>query len=236
MSVKILSKTAYLESLALGLVIYAQHNPRFLRYLELQIAKLAATSMFVQPKVSPSLGLLIPGGELDAVAKTQWLMNSKSNAVASLLKTWKKTKPWESPKQIIIGLAVGVIPGITLGKLSRNHTMSVVIRQDFADSIDIRLVEKINQAGLELIAKALNGSGGNLARLEPEMAVWLLEERSFSYFSADAEKIKHIADELNSLDIAHALLNIDNKPAILAISPAVNYFYQQMHWNLTPFS
>ena len=230
----------YSETLASALVLYARENRDFARRLEeltreqLKIRKTKGNLI-----IREYAKILSPSDNIIAWRRAEWLVeriNEKNlsghESAREILTSWVGDKPFESPKQIVIGITIGRIIGPTLGRLHKKVSMSIIIREDLESKVKLDLAQKITRVSHGVLVSALGLVNGNIKKLEPDLADWFFGERKIAFYTTSGEKIKKIEKDLKSLGIVYTLEEQEGEPAILAVSPAVNNGYGEILWGL----
>ena len=225
----------YSEVLAESLILYAKEDPLFARELKSKISTLplfqSDENLLSLPYIIQDFDLLRPADATLAHRRAEWLIeginqNTLPGAFRArqILVTWNRDSSMISviPKQIVVGIIVVAIPGITMGKFKRRVSIKIVIREDLAKSITADLTKKIIQASNGFLVKNLASAGGNIKKLEPDIADWLLGDNASHLYSATPNSIGLIANELESMNIPHFVVSDEKGTAVMAISPAVS--------------
>jgi len=229
---------SYAEAMALSLLKYSEKDSNFAKTLNDLIS--SHLNFFGAPvKIRDGIEILVPKDADTALKRAHWLMQAikeddilEAASAGATLTAWSKSRTWESPKQLVVGMIQVAIPGVTLGRFKIKRVMPIVIRNDITGSRDLELSSKISEATLGVINRALTMSGGNVHKIEPELGEWFYGEMELSFKSATESELTKIENELTDLGILHSTINKDGKPAVIAISPAVN----TTPWNLKPLS
>lgn len=239
-------KISYAETLAASLVLYAQTNKEFAPELKKIIDGMGGQNKTdqagMEARIFPhALIVLMPSGIDNAVRRAEWLSYmleanpaQDNKNTASILHAWAEEEAKEEPKQLVVGVVVVAIPGVTMGKLKIKRKMNVIIRNDIARKTGVNTVINVARASNEVIAGALEAAQGNARMLEPEVADWLWGERNIAPYSASGKKLKHIEDEIKELNIPHSVICDRRGSAVIAISPAADTEAQEIYWALNP--
>jgi hypothetical protein len=231
----------YSVALAHSLIAYsARKDEKFARKFRKLINKLPEVSSDEAPSIQyKSLDILAPSNNSIALRRAEWLTerlveNSLpgSKEAKHILTSWAGDRPLETPKQIVIGVTVGVIPGVTLGRLVKTVSMGIILNRNLAGKIDYKMINKINQTSHGVLLGALEMSQGNIRKLEPDLADWFFGERNLRFYQASNRKIKNIKEELKSLGAIYSEVEKEGKAAVLAFSPAVNSYQAEVYWEL----
>lgn len=191
------------------------------------------------PRQALGIETLLPQSRDDALRRLLWLsdqINSENipgfAKAAELLGNWEKIRIIENPKQIVVGVVVVAIPGITLGRFRKFKKIVCVIRRDVAERSGKELAKQLIQVNLQFISQALSFTEGNAYKLESEVIDWLFGDREIGLYSASSLQINLIKENLKELSVPHATIEKDNETTILAITPAANSEIEELYWNL----
>ncbi len=184
-----------------------------------------------------NINLLIPQSRESAIRKMYWLVekavDEDLNGVKLALHKWYE-KPNEFPKAIIIGIAVGIIPGFTLGNIKRNTELGIIIQEDF--QLGETQLKKILSSSMELMSEAFSLSQNDVKKLEPEIYEWFFGERQIKIFKGNAKTIEDIEIELIKLSVPFKTILEEQKLKGLIISPTVNLSILSSSHDLTETS
>lgn len=247
----------YSTSVALGLILFAEQDGSFAEWFAGQVReRLFSRTLSPNLKKAPvnatarttarfglwtkeCLVLLVPSSTEGAVRRANWLLAGFSEKqfpdgrqAIEVLSNWAHTHAVPNPQSIIIGIAIGVIPGVTLGRIRKKDALTCIIRNDLVETREPRLMHDVANATLDVLLRSLERAGGNMRKLEPEVTDWVFDDRVTLYYTAPLRTLMKIAHELDELDIVHAPVS-DGRG--LAVSPAVNSnAYEMFHWELSP--
>lgn len=224
------TRDLYAETLAWSLVLYAQISIDFkLGLLEL-IRKAGLKNSGAPIELPAGARALIPEDDLSALRKAEWLLtmlrekNIPGYLQAAELLSMFAEKEWESPKQIVVGVIVVAIPGITMGKFFlKKKKMALIMRKDL--SFNAEVVQKISETTHHVVLKSLSFSKGNVNKLEPETRDWFLGDRQLVFYKSGANEISRMEKELQGLGIICSSSPDEKGHAVLAVSPEVNGSY-----------
>jgi len=230
---------SYFISSASSLLLYAQINQKFARELETKIkTSLSVRQRAICREIRFGSMIIIPMDKDIAERRTNWLLYQLSSSsvpqakeAIGLLQAWAYAKN-DLEKQVIIGIVGLAIPGVTLGKISRRRTMSIIICDSIATKREMPIAKKIAQASQEVLKVSLNLANGNVRQLEPDIADWFFGDKEMLFYQTSSQKMQKIKKELNVLSIPCAEERFNGLPAILAISPATNNEFEMMNWNI----
>lgn len=231
----------YSEALAVSLVLFARKDKDFSSILKKLVHKLSnISSVKSQLRSIDGVEILIPQDINTAMRRAEWLVGKiVENAprrglwrASRVLTSWAGEKELESPKQIVIGITIGIIPGLTLGNIRRKVTMKIIIRCDLAERTDCNVMHMVNKASCGIVERAIRTARGHAGKLEPEVSDWLFGDKEMSFYSADEKTLHKVGKELSRLDIPHIEVEDGGGMAVLAVSPAVNSEYIEASWKL----
>jgi hypothetical protein len=235
-------KAHYSVSIASSLIAYAEKNKLF----QDQLVHMLHSMPIVLPTYAEfpfiddysRYSLLEPKSIRSAELRAQWLMMRiadrdlpGSTQAALMLIDYIKDKPYENPKQLVVGFVRVAIPGITLGRFKLKNSVSVIVNHK-AKKQDAELAKATARVCAGLIAEALTMARGKILKLEPEIADWLFGDRELDLYTATTDEIGKIRQELKQTKVMHSYSHGDNGIEMLAISPAVNSSYQESKWNI----
>jgi len=224
----------YAEAMALSLLKYAEKDSDFAKTLNDLIS--SNLNFFGAPvEIRDGIEILMPQDTDTATGRAHWLMQAikeddipEARSAGATLTAWSKNRTWESPKQIVVGVIQVAIPGITLGRFKIKRVMPIIISNDIEESRDFELSSKISEATLGVINRAMRMSGGNVHKIEPELGEWFFGDMDLSFKGAPESELIKIENELTDLGILHRAVKIDDRLAVIAISPSAN----TTSWNL----
>jgi len=210
---------SYEETLAWSLVRYAKGSSLFYKDLQKLISpRLSHEPLLLSQKIQTRLSVLKPSSKETAMRRALWLKEKEAaqDVFATLF-----DEPFASPKQIVIGIAVGIIPGVTLGKFPRRKIMTFICEAGGARP----KIEVVTALSHEVLLRSLFLVGGDAQKLDPDTHEWFFDERALTFYKAKKETLAQIKSDLRMLGIPYAFRN-----SILAISPAVEH----LPWNIEP--
>lgn len=231
----------YAVSLASSVLLYAQINLKFAANLKEKIKILPIMYKdIICPEIEAETMILFPESEETAEKRVDWLINQlaeksimQSEEAAMLLQSWANSSA-NLQRQVIIGIVGLAIPGVTLGRISRRKTMSVVIREDLATEKIAALTKTISQTSLDVFKIHLDLAGENIRQLEPDVADWFFGEREILFYKAKGREMESIKKTLVELGVPHSERNWCEKMAVLAVSPIANTKFAMMNWEIDP--
>ena len=236
----------YGEALGLSLVLFAEHHKGFAKILENIVFDFSPDAkeevpFFINPVLARRLRILVPRDERSALQRVEWLRRalathalSDAKEACAVLAAWARTRTHESPKQIIIGLAVGIIPGVTLGRLMKRETMTIIIRRDLARDLNLEVLRLVTDASHEILKNHLTRSGGNAYQLEPEVGDWFFGDRALSLYTGNPEKLKGMIKELDEVNVPYKTMLLNDRIAVVAVSPVANFASECDRFELEP--
>jgi peptidyl-tRNA hydrolase len=237
--------STYTTTVAKSLVYYAAKDPNFAEFLKEKAKQIKNKALILDNLEIESFKdteVISPTDTDMACQKANWLIeNINKNKFADLtgaatvFKTWADKIPNDDnqPKLIVVGIKIGVIPGLTFGRFKKKKKLiNVVIREDVAKSSGVNLAHDTAKVSVDLFSSALKSAGGNVYRLEPEFGDWFFRGRKLSLYTADVYEMKKILNELKDMNILDAKIKDDKGVSVLALSPAINENYMQTAWCL----
>ncbi len=237
------SYATYAESMAAGIISYAEQNRDFAHKLAAlsQTLPTPGAGEFLDPRAARvAIELLSPPDAELALRRAEWLtdMIAKqalpgAERAAKMLLTWASSYASRGAREVVIGVVIA--PDISAEKpqsFPKGRAASLVVRRDLAEDPD--LMRATTEAGLALFFRAIGMSHGDLKRLEPDAADWFFGERKIHYYGADEDTLAGIKAELDLCGILYASVKEKNKCVALAIDPAVNDAHGIMQWGLKP--
>ncbi len=218
----------YSESLALGLLLYAQANQSFKNMLAEHV--FPNEGQLQTPPVPKTLPLLVPQDKITAQKRATWVLKHGSKEAVQILQEAVKDKPYESPKAVVLGITLGVLPVGVLGHDKPGKKVTVISKKDVSDT------ESIIQGGLRcslnLLERSIHNAGGELQKIDPDMSDWFFGEKNLEFFKASQDTIGNMYRELSELDVPHALITDEHGPTMIAVSPAINPETLTLDWDL----
>jgi hypothetical protein len=252
----------YSELLVRSLILYAEENSIFASLftplVETQVARLQklypskageASSHFAFPAglfdIEGAAALIMPDDVHNALRRTEWLLarlNEEclpgSARTVALFMAWanraREMRPKESPKQIVVGVVVVAIPGITMGKFHRKKNMSILVRSDLLSAPTVHLADECTRTSFDVFQRAVLLARGDMKKLEPEIADWFWGGREFAFYEGSGAELAHIRNELVRLGIPHSASEENGMITALAISPIVPRSRITSDWNIKP--
>jgi peptidyl-tRNA hydrolase len=236
---KVNKKIYYSEALAMSLIIQAKKDKIFARELYEIVKKLTKVKKAIEKKSERRAVVLMPLNREYAMRRVNWLIPKIKNneltgseEAVQLLSSWAEIHEYSSPKQVVVGIVGLAIPGITLGIIKKKMKMSIIINRDIKNFTKTELTEKVTQASHGILSQALVTAGGEVGKLEPEVADWFFGEKKIVFYKAQTKEVEKIEKELKNLEIIHQKEKIGDETAVLAISPVVNSFFQESFWEI----
>ncbi len=232
-------KFSYWESLTVALIEYTALSSVFAQELKKLCKHLRKEYKETGDLEIKAPKWLLPTDKETALSRAVWLLNrinesdsEEAQAAAQMLINWERIYPYESPRQIIVGLAATSIPGLTLGKVSRKKYMSMVINKDLRKKSQINLAKLAVQASHGITSKSLDQVKGDENKLDPEVAVWMYGDREVNFYQTNGKEMEKIKKELDRSGVVSEMIYKDSKPLALALSPVVNLSINELSWSL----
>ena len=234
----------YSELLLRSLILYAEKNATFefmFRVLLREKLPQREKMEFLSPELTHHAELFDVEGEAlilepkdtpSAIRRARWLLARLdeeclpgSTRTRTILIEWTEQQhraPNENPKQIVVGIIVVAIPGITMGKFHLKKKMSLIIRSDLVRSPTLELQEECIRASFDVFQRAVLLARGNMKKLEPEIADWFFNKREFVFHEGTSAQLREIRALLVRLGIPHSASEKDGMISVLAISPVLD--------------
>jgi hypothetical protein len=218
----------YSESLALGVLLFAQASPSFKQSL----------SEYVYPKNTPLkaptipriLPLLVPEDEHVAKKRVTWVLQNGSEEAQLILQEAVKDRPFDEPKAVVLGITIGALPIGVLGHDKPGKKVTVISHT--TETNVESLIENGVRSSLTLLERVVHDARGDLRKVDPDMTDWFFGEKKLEFYKASRETIAELERELSSLDIPHATLSDEHGPVSIAVSPAINPETLTLDWDL----
>lgn len=226
------TRDTFLRAYAYGLIAYAETDLDFAQGLAAQVQSLRFGLAEEPAEIVNLTTELIPSDREHAIAVARWLLGEVKERKATpgteaVLAEW--ACEFIAPRDQIIGIIGIAIMGPTLGildnkKKKKKSQLQVVVDKAYFDATEKgSLVSQCMEWGQQIIAKELRLVGGNVYRLHPDSAEWVLAEPATALYTETAENL------LQQLSAAHTEeLSVeghrdehDNLIAI-TVSPSVN--------------
>ncbi|MBI2120328.1 MAG: hypothetical protein HYT94_01750 [Parcubacteria group bacterium] len=247
---------SYPEAVAQSLILHAEKDAEFSEWLRSTLDDFllfyeipmrrshGASGIFSNPERSGS-ELLLPRMHTDAIARTSWLLAnilytddvSVYEKPITLLAGWTAEQgapePSPAPKNVVLGLKIGVLPIGLMGHMKIEEKMPIIARNDFLSRTDaVTLSKEAVWAGAGVLEQAFRAADGQARLLEPEISDWFTGEREAIFYTADAKSIREFLEELERLSIAYSAVEDENGPALLAVNPSINFSSLEPLWNM----
>jgi hypothetical protein len=220
---------SYLCSYTTALTQYAESNKDFAEWLHTQLPDLGRYTQDVPAsEVVPGL---VPRDEQAAARRAVWLLGEVATApqeerehVYALLSQWSRSRAYESPKAVVLGIKVGVLPIGVMGKMGRKHEpMAVIVdrtkRERLGTPAMLRTLTSLTNGVVEL---GLHKAAGQTAHLEPELGDWLFGEKTVTLYTAPKASLEAIERELSEAGAPVATEKTEQGSIVaLAMTPAV---------------
>lgn len=228
----------YLEAVAASLVKYASGSSRFAGELK-SLCRYIETDHGTGRQKEVGVGeWLAPDTDELAAARAVWLISrineggAGSEAAAQSLLKWERNYPYEAPRQVVVGIAATTIPGITVGRVSKRRVMTLVVETGSSRSDAAELSRLAVSASQGVVSRALERAGGEVDKLDPDVAMWMYEDRELKFYQAEQKELARIKKDLDKAGVVNELLSKEGEPLALALSPAVNPEAEGVTWNL----
>jgi hypothetical protein len=253
----------YDEALAISLVRFARYSSDFADILADKIEK--APFFPHAPEINDEnllkialadTDLIFPHDETSAETRANWLIayltesdKSRRSSARSALKSWTEeylnsrnasALSREEPKAIVIGIMVGIIPGVTLGRIKKLQRMIVIIKEETNSRLESEeagyIAKIVSQAALAVSAKSIEPALTSRQSPEPDFSDWFFGERDMVLYRTNKMEFEHIFAELQDLSIPFGFAESEEENiAVLAISPILNENYCVLHWDIEQF-
>lgn len=218
----------YSESLAMALLLFAQSDESFKSTLAEHVYP--NNEDLQAPQAPQSLPLLFPQSKEVALKRASWVLKHGSNESHKILQEAVKDRPYDSPKAIVLGITLGVLPVGIFGHDKPGKKVTVISAQSMTDTGTI--IRGGVRSSLNVLERSIQNAGGDLAKVDPDMSDWFFGEKNLEFFKATKDTILSMQQELSHLDIPHALIQDEHGPLMIAISPAINPETLTLDWDL----
>lgn len=230
----------YSVALAKSLIVFAAYDKHFGDYLEKRVQKELDTKASGKSEYSGELiQLLLPQTRTQAELRTNWLIRRiQAGTIPGCqeaereLVNFVADKEAPNPKQIVVGIAATSIPGVTLGRISKKVSMSVIVDKDNPPGTDIELAEKTVALSHQILFSSIESAGGDLRQLEPEVGDWFFGEKETRFYQASRQELERIESEVKGLGIPYAVSGKSEGRPVLALSPVVNSAFEREYWQI----
>lgn len=226
------TRDTFLRAYAYGLIAYAETDLEFAQGLAAQVQSLRF-GLAEEPAELVNLTTeLVPNDREHAIAVARWLLGEVKERKATpgteaVLAEW--ACEFIAPRDQIIGIVGIAIMGPTLGildnkKKKKKSQLQVVISQKyFDDSKKSELVSQCVEWGQKLIAKELRLVGGNVYRLHPDSAEWVLAEPATALYTENEENLHQQLTAARAEELSVEGYRDENDQLIaITVSPSVN--------------
>lgn len=248
---------SYREAIAHSLILHAEKSKEFSRYLHSALCdfflshgkpdeQVDVRSAFL---VSEENGfeLLLPKTDDAAVARIAWFLNYTSISSSNIFSVsekpillltkwaaeWKTTEPSPSPKNIVLGIKIGVLPIGLMGHMKTEEKIPIIARSDFLSrTATVTLAKEAVRTSAGVLEQAFRAAYGQMRLIEPEINDWFTGEREAIFYTADARSIRAFLAELRRLSVAHSFVEDENGIALLAVNPSINFSSLELQWNV----
>lgn len=242
---------SYKEAVVRSLVLYAEKSKEFSNYLHSALYEFFLShEKPVQDGVrdvrlsseESGFKLLLPKTDDVAVGRVSWFLNSASLSPRDfsaseksivLLANWATTEPSPAPKNVVLGVKIGVLPIGLMGHMKIEEKMPLIARSDFfSRTAPVVLAKEAVRTSAGVIEQVLRAAYGQMRLIEPEVSDWLTGEREAIFYTADPKNIRAFIAELRRLFIAHSCVEDENGVALLAVNPSINLSSLELQWNM----
>jgi len=234
----------YAESLAASLAGYARQDRRFYAFLKHRVRDklVSAHGRENAWQNAGHLKLIMPATRHQAERRTDWLIRCirfqaipGAKAAQECLEMLVSQQDDPRLKQIVVGVAATSVPGVTVGRLHKKVSMTIIVNQDNLPASQTELAQKATKASHQVLLSALENAGGNLGELEPEIGDWFFAEKDVVFYQAAGKEISRLEAELRALGVPYSLSQKDDHVGLLAVSPAANNAGMQELWEIEPW-
>ena len=127
---------------------------------------------------------------------------------------------------IVMGLGMTVVPGLTVGNpsIKKRHKgqLQVFISETLADNLETeKLAELVSEEGQGVLARELKIAGGNITRLHPDSAEWLMSDPATEVSAVEQDVLADIAKVIESEKLSGRVKRNGSVIEMVAVSPAV---------------
>jgi hypothetical protein len=226
------TRDAFLRAYAYGLIAYAETDLEFAQGLAAQVQSLRFGLAEEPAEIINLTTELIPTDRDHAVSVARWLLGEVKERKATpgteaVLAEW--ACEFIAPRDQIIGIVGIAIMGPTLGildnkKKKKKSQLQVVIDGEYYEKTSKSvLAAQCMEWGQQLIAKELRLVGGNVYRLHPDSAEWVLAEPVTGLYTESSERLQEQFAAARAEELSVAGYRDENEALIaLAVSPSVN--------------
>lgn len=232
-------------ALTRSLLIYAEHDAYFEKILLLLLQQLGFPTN--KQKYAPEAlrakrydELFMLSDQKDALQRMEWVIERTrardlpdALIAERTLSSWVSERTKESPKAIVIGIVVGVVPPVGLGHLNRKKKMSLIVERAVSRDAGL-LATCAAEASLGLLLDALVRAKGDTKKFEPEIADWFFGERAVELYVTNEPVLDNIKKELAELSAIYYPIEDGGHMTAIAISPVTNSLLQEIHWDIEP--
>lgn len=222
--------SSYYASYAAALVYYGKENSGFRSYLYERIEKNFNATHITHPVDIESRysRVLLPQNEDIARRRLNWMiekiLSDEEDAVYAreIFFNAYNNREFTSPKSIIIGIKIGIIPGLTLGNIKIKRSVKVVLDQEL-ESDTLKVSKLITQGTTSLLENEFKKSNYDLKKIEPDISEWLFGDKCIDIYKVSHDELLDIESDLGEFKYSFiSLQEKENIPQILIISPAIN--------------
>jgi len=208
-----------------ALIAYSEKDSDFAESLAFHARELHSSTP-IENDFKASNKIIITNRD-EAIDIAHWVFaecDQSTPAVATALKTYAKR--FDSPKDLLLGIVGLAIIGPTLGLISKKKRHSshlqVFVDTNTATSLTPeKLAELTSSTGQSLLAKELKLAGGNITRLHPDSAEWLMSDPATKVQIVNQKILKDLATLIETENLS-GLIRRDSKIInLVVISPAV---------------
>jgi hypothetical protein len=248
--------SSYREAIACSLVLHAEKSKEFSSYLRSALhdfflsrgKPVHADALRAFPASEENgFELLLPKTDDVAVARITWFLNytsvSSSNAFpvfeksVLILAKWaaerETTEPSPAPKNVVLGIKIGVLPIGLMGRMKIEEKMPIIARSDFlSGTTSVVLAKEAVRTSAGVLEQVFRAAYGQTRLIEPEISEWFTGEREAIFYAADTENIRAFLAELRRLFVAHSFIEDENGVALLAVNPSINFSSLELQWDM----
>jgi hypothetical protein len=209
----------YPEALAFGLLLFAERNPSFKETLSFHIPP-PKNRPSTRDSLPKAITLLYPKDEITALERATWIMKNGTTESRSILAEALKDRPYESPKAVVLGITIGVMPIGIMGHDKPGKKVTVISLDTLQDNESI--IKGATKVSLNLLERSIQEAQGELNKIDPDMNDWFFGEKTLDFYKASKSTINEIMVDLNELDVPYTMVHDENGAIMLAVSPAIN--------------
>lgn len=247
--------SSYREAIAHSLILYAEKSTEFSSHLRSVLHNFFLSHekpvrddvRAFSASEENGFELLLPKTDNAAVARIAWFLNytsaSSSNAfpvseksiqtLANWAAGWKTTEPSPAPKNVVLGIKIGVLPIGLMGHMKTEEKMPIIARSDFLSrTASIVLAKEAVRTSAGVLEQAFRAAYGQTRLIEPETSDWFTGERESIFYTADAKHIRAFMAELRRLSVSHSFVEDEDGVVLLAVNPSINFSSLELQWDM----